>query len=253
MCSIAQIIGVRHPSLSSDPRLLLPTLTITMQKTPKPRATPGLFKQLGGHVTSRRYRHGQAIFSQGDAANAIYRVEEGNVKLTFKSVGGRKAVIAVLGAGDCFGEGCLISRAVRICSATSIQHSTVGRVGKRAMVLRLQDDIDFARLFTAHLLLRIAQVEDDLADQLVNSSEKRLARLLVQLCDSGRSRNGSSAEVHVDQGTLAQAVGTTRSRVSYFMNRFRKKGFIEYNGSIRVHRSLLVFLLGDSAQTPIAK
>jgi CRP/FNR family transcriptional regulator, cyclic AMP receptor protein len=219
-----------------------------MPKLPNPKVVSGLFKQLGELVTSRRYHNGQAIFSQGESANAIFRVEEGNVKLTFKAVGGRKAVIAVLSAGECFGEGCLISKGIRICSATSIHHSTVGRIGKRAMVLRLQNDPAFARLFTSHLLLRIAQVEDNLVDQLVNSSEKRLARLLVQLCSAA---HGPTAEVHIGQATLAQAVGTTRSRVSYFMNRFRKKGFIDYNGSIRIHRSLLVFLLGDSA--PLAK
>ncbi len=218
-----------------------------MDKNHKPKLSAnGLFKQLAGQATSRSYHNGQAIFSQGDVASAIFRVEEGNVKLTFKSRRGKKAVIAVLQVGDCFGEGCLISKALRICTATSVQNSTVGRIGKRVMVRRLLDEPAFAKLFTSHLLLRISQVEGDLVDQLVNSSEKRLARLLVQLCDSGISANGSSAEVHVDQGTLAQAVGTTRSRVSFFMNRFRKRGFIDYNGSIRVHRTLLAFLLGDS-------
>lgn len=219
-----------------------------MRKKTKPKpGAPGLFKHLAGDATSRRYHNGQAIFSQGDAANAIYRVEEGNVKLTFKSVHGQKAVISLLRAGDCFGEGCLINNALRICTATSIHQATVGRIGKRVMMRRLQDEPAFAKTFTAHLLLRIGQVEDDLVDQLVNSSERRLARLLVQLCDPLASANGDSTAVHVDQGTLAQAVGTTRSRVSYFMNRFRQKGFIEYNGSIRVHRTLLLFLLADSA------
>jgi len=210
-------------------------------------AANGLFKRLNGHAVSRRYRNGQEIFAQGEAANAIFRVERGNVKLTFKSKRGQKAVISVLRVGECFGEGCLISKALRICTATSIHHATIGRVSKRAMVRRLQAEPAFAKLFTAHLLQRLGRVEDDLVDQLVNTSERRLARLLLQLCDFGRAVKGVAPEVHVDQGTLAQAVGTTRSRVSFFMNRFRQRGFIEYNGSIRVRQALLVFLLADSA------
>ena len=207
----------------------------------------GLFKQLAGQAVSRHYRDGQAIFSQGDVANAIFRVEQGNVKLTFQPKRGRKAVIAVLREGQCFGEGCLISKARRISTATSIHRSTIGRIGKRMMTRRLHAEPAFAKLFTAHLLQRIDEVENDLVDQLVNSSERRLARLLLQLCDFGRTVKGVPPEVHVDQGTLAQAVGTTRSRISFFMNRFRQQGLIDYNGSIRVHHGLLVFLLGDSA------
>lgn len=206
----------------------------------------GLFKQLARHAVSRHYRDGQTIFSQGDVANAIFRVEHGNVKLTFQPQRGRKAVIAVLREGECFGEGALISNALRISTATSIHRSTIGRVGKRTMTRRLYTEPAFAKLFTAHLLLRLGQVEGDLVDQLVNSSERRLARLLLQLCDFGRAVKGVSPEVHVDQGTLAQAVGTTRSRISFFMNRFRQQGLIDYNGSIRVHPGLLLFLLGDS-------
>ncbi|MEO5936402.1 MAG: Crp/Fnr family transcriptional regulator [Terriglobales bacterium] len=219
-----------------------------MKKSLRPNLpTSGLFKQLANDAVSRHFRDGQAIFSQGDVANAIFRVEQGNVKLSFQPKRGRKAVIAVLREGECFGEGALISNALRISTATSIHRSTIGRVGKRAMTQRLHAEPAFAKLFTAHLLLRIGQVEGDLVDQLVNSSELRLARLLLQLCDFGRAVKGIPPAVHVDQGTLAEAVGTTRSRVSFFMNRFRQQGLIDYNGSIRVHHGLLVFLLGDSA------
>jgi CRP/FNR family cyclic AMP-dependent transcriptional regulator len=204
------------------------------------------FDQRASRSTIRHYLHGQAIFSRGDAADAIFRVERGNVKLTVRSRGGKKAVIAVLRAGECFGEGCLIGNSQRTYTATSIRQSTIGRVSKRTMVHRLHHEPALAKLFIAHLLLRVGRIEDDLVDQLLNSSERRLARLLLRLCSSGKP-GGRPEVVHVDQGTLAQVVGTTRSRVSYFMNQFREKGLIDYNGSLHVRKSLLAFLQREHA------
>jgi CRP/FNR family cyclic AMP-dependent transcriptional regulator len=200
------------------------------------------FDGRASHSTTARYANGQAIYSQGDAADAIFRVEDGNVKLTVRSKAGKKAVIAVLRAGECFGEGCLIGSSQRKCTASSIQRSTIARISRQTVVRRLRHEPALAKLFIAHLLLRVGRVEDDLVDQLMNSSEQRLARLLLQLCAFGGPGRRAPALIHVDQGTLAQVVGTTRSRVSYFMNRFRKKGLIDYNGSLQVHKALLTFL-----------
>lgn len=214
-----------------------------MEKTSAASFKPnGLFKKLASQATNRQYRNRQAIFWQGDAANAIFRLEYGYVKLEVASTGSKKAAVSILREGDCFGEGC-IGNPLRTCTATSIGQSTIGRIGKRAMIIRLHDEPAFAKLFTAYLLLRIRRVEDDLFDQLMNSSERRLARLLLQLAGVGKSSGRIPTVANIDQETLAQAVGTTRSRVSHFMNEFRKKGFIDYNGRLQVHKTLLTFLL----------
>lgn len=200
------------------------------------------FDHLGKHSVSKGYASGQVIFAQGEAADAIFRVETGNVKLTVKSETGKIAVIAVLRAGECFGEGCLEGKSLRSHGATSIGKTTVGRVSKRAMLARLHREPVFARTLTGYLLQRMGRVEEDLVDQLLNTSERRLARLLLQLSDFGKVNKRSALDVMVDQGTLAQAVGTTRSRVSHFLNEFRKKGFIDYNGNLQVHKALLTYL-----------
>jgi CRP/FNR family cyclic AMP-dependent transcriptional regulator len=201
-----------------------------------------LFKKLALQATSRQYRDRQAIFSQGGAANAMFRIEHGYVKLAVASTRSNKAAVSILREGDCFGEGC-IGNSLRTCTATSIGQSTIGRIGKRKMIVRLHDEPAFAKLFTAYLLLRIRRVEDDLFDQLMNSSERRLARLLLQLSGFNKRSRHAPVVANIDQETLAQAVGTTRSRVSHFMNEFRKKGFIDYNGHLQVHKTLLTFLL----------
>ena len=204
----------------------------------------GLFEGLSAQSTSQTYRNGQAIYLQGDVADSMFRIEQGSVKLAMASNSSRRPVVAILRAGDCFGEACLFGEPDRRCTATSIQQSTIGRIGKKAVERRLREPA-FAKLFMRHLAMRIGRVEDDLFDQLVNCSEKRLARLLLQLSDFGKEAEQVHAEVDVDQGTLAQVVGTTRSRVSHFMNGFRKRGFIDYKGtlsSLRVHKSLLTFL-----------
>jgi len=210
----------------------------------------GLFEGLSAQSTSQTYSNGQAIYLQGDVADSMFRIEHGSVKLALASTFSNRPVVAILRAGDCFGEACLFGAPDRRCTATSIQQSTIGRISKKDVERRLREPA-FATLFMRYLAMRIGQVEDDLFDQLVNCSEKRLARLLLQLSDFGTDTEQVHAEVDVDQGTLAQVVGTTRSRVSHFMNGFRKRGFIDYQGtlsSLRVHKSLLTFL--QSSHSP---
>jgi CRP/FNR family transcriptional regulator, cyclic AMP receptor protein len=200
-------------------------------------------KRIGTRKTVRQYEKNQAIFGQGDAADSLFYIESGNVKLTVLSKRGKKAVLAILREGDFFGEGCLARRAVRLSTATAIQQSAISRVTKSALISMLHADSAFAKLFIAHLLFRIGRMEEDFVDQLFNSSEKRLARTLLLLSGFGRSSKAGSAILKVSQGTLADMIGTTRSRVSFFMNRFRKMRLIDYNGSLQVHKALLTFLL----------
>ena len=200
------------------------------------------FDKHASRPTVGQYGRGESIFSQGEEADAVFRVEKGNVKLTVKSKSGKSAVIAVFQAGECFGVGCLRGKALRRTTATSIGDSRITRVDKAIMQRRLRDEPALAKLLIAYLLGRVGRSEDDQADQLLHSSERRLARLLLLL--SGFA--GDSAHVvnlsEFDQGTLAQMVGTTRSRISHFMNEFRKRGFIEYNGDLKVHKALVSFL-----------
>jgi len=207
---------------------------------------PGaLLKRIGSERTSREYGNKQSIFSQGEAADAMFYIEAGSVKLTVLSSGGKKAVIAILRQGDCFGEGCLGRKSRRMSTATAVHLTTIARVEKAIIVRIIHDDPVFARLFIAHLLSRVARIEEDFLDQLFNSSERRLARTLLALANFGTKPRLDPAILNVSQGTLAEMVGTTRSRVSFFMNRFRKLGLIDYNGSLRVHRALLTFLLHE--------
>jgi len=205
----------------------------------------GSAKSVETRSTTQEYRSGQTIFDQGDKADAIFYIRNGNAKLTVVSKSGKKAVIAILRCGDFFGESCLTNRTLRTSSATAIRASTITRVKRSEIVRILQHDSAFAKLFTSHLLFRIGRIEEDLVDQVCNSSEKRLARLLLILADYGRQAEPESGIPKVDQETLAEMVGTTRSRVSYFMNRFRTKGYIDYNGSLHVHEALQTFLFDE--------
>ncbi len=202
-------------------------------------------KKIGSQRTRREYRNKQPIFSQGDAADAMFYVEAGNVKLTVLSKRGKKAVVAIFRQGDFFGEGCLGPPSLRMSSATAVHLATITRVEKLTIVRILHEDPVFARLLIAHLLSRVVRIEEDFLDQLFNSSEKRLARTLLSLASFGTQSKLHPAVLKVSQGTLAEMIGTTRSRVSFFMNRFRKLGLIEYNGSLRVHRALLAYLLHE--------
>jgi CRP/FNR family transcriptional regulator, cyclic AMP receptor protein len=194
---------------------------------------------------TRAYRNKQVVFSQGDAADAVFYIESGKVKLTVVSTRGKEAVIGVLERGSFFGEGCLAAQPLRMSTASAIQPSSIVRVGKSTMIRVLHHEPEFAELFTAYLLSRNVRIEEDLVDQLFNSSEKRLARILLLLAHFGKESRPESVIPKVSQETLAAMVGTTRSRVSYFMNRFRKMGFIHYNGGLQVHSALLTVVLRD--------
>ena len=204
-----------------------------------------LLNRLGTAKTVHQYRDKQAVFSQGDPADAVFYIQKGRVKLTVVSKRGKEAVIAVLQQGDFFGEGCLAAQPLRISSAAAMQNLTVMRIEKKTMVGMLHQEPEFAEMFIAYLLSRNIRIEEDLVDQLFNSSEKRLARLLLLLAHYGKDSRPETVLPKMSQETLAEMIGTTRSRVSYFMNRFRKMGFIDYNGTLHVHSALLTVVLRD--------
>ena len=200
---------------------------------------------VGRGRTIADYRTGQVIFSQGEAADSVFYLKDGKVKIAVISEQGREAVVGVLGRGDFFGEGCLIAQPLRLATAASMTDSSVIRIEKAEMVRALHAEPAFAEVFTAHLLTRNSRVEADLVDQLFNSSEKRLARTLLLLANFGKEGRPEPITTKISQETLAEMVGTTRPRVSFFMNKFRKLGFIDYNGELRVHSSLLSVILRD--------
>ena len=203
------------------------------------------FAKIENGKTTRAYRNKQVVFSQGDAADAVFYIQSGRVKLTVVSTRGKEAVIGVLERGSFFGEGCLAGQPLRMSTASAIQTSSIMRVGRSSMVRLLHRESEFAELFTAYLLSRNVRIEEDLVDQLFNSSEKRLARVLLLLAHFGKESKPENVIPNMSQDTLAAMIGTTRSRVSYFMNRFRKLGFIHYNGGLRVHSALLTVVLRD--------
>ena len=212
------------------------------------RKTPGfrshnLLHKVDSQSTTRDYEGGEAIYAQGDKADAMFYVQHGHVKLTVQSRSGKKAVVAILQPGDFFGEGCMQCQSVRRSSAESIEVSTVSQVKRVVLARVLQEDPVFARMLILHLLTQIGKIEEEFVDQIFSSSEKRLARILLHLADAESTSKATSQNLKMNQETLAEMVGTTRSRVSFFMNRFRKQGFIDYNGSLRVYKSLLAFLL----------
>ncbi|HEY3928357.1 MAG TPA: Crp/Fnr family transcriptional regulator [Candidatus Koribacter sp.] len=200
----------------------------------------------GKGKTSREYGERQPVFGQGDAADAVFYLQTGRVKVTVVSNQGKEAVVAILLQGSFFGEGCLAGQTRRIASASAMQHSTIIRISKTAVMLLLQREPEFAGRFVAHLLSRNVRIESDLVDQLFNSSEKRLARLLLLLANFGQEAKPIPVIANMSQETLADMIGTTRSRVSFFMNRFRKLGFINYNrGGLQIHSSLVSVVLHD--------
>ena len=195
--------------------------------------------------TIRSYRSKQVVFSQGDAADAVFFIQTGKIKLTVVSTRGKEAVVGVLERGSFFGEGCLAAQSLRMSTASAMQPTCLIRVGKGGMVALLHEQPEFAESFTAYLLSRNVRIEEDLVDQLFNSSEIRLARTLLLLAHFGKEERPEAVIPKMSQETLAAMVGTTRSRVSFFMNRFRKLGFIHYNGGLQVHSSLLSVVLRD--------
>ena len=195
-----------------------------------------------------KYRKSQIIFAQGDPAEAVFYIQKGKVKVTVVSKQGKEAVVAILGPDDFFGEGCLAGQQIRITSATALSDSTVSRLERTAIVGVIHREPAFSEMFIAHLLSRTIRIEADLVDQLFNSSEKRLARLLLLLANFGKEGKPEPIIAKISQEMLAEMIGTTRSRVSFFMNKFRRLGFIAYNGHIEVHSSLLNVVLHDQPQ-----
>lgn len=203
--------------------------------------------KVGGGRTIANYRANDAIFTQGEAANCVFYIQKGEVKVSVISEHGREAVVALLKAGEFLGEGCLAGRKQRIATATAMTDCEVMRIEREAIVRTLHNESAFSELFVAHLLQRTIRVEEDLVDQLFNSSEKRLARALLLLANFGKEGKPEPIVPKISQETLAEMIGTTRSRVSFFMNKFRRLGFIDYNGKLEVHSSLLSVVLNDHA------
>ena len=199
-----------------------------------------------GGRTVATYRKDQNVFSQGEPADAVFFIQTGKVKAYVVSEQGKEAVVALHGSGDFFGEGCLTGQPLRLATVSAITESVVMRLDKAAMARLLRDEPKFSEMFISFLLARNARVEEDLVDQLFNSSEKRLARLLLLLANFGKEGKPEPVIAKISQETLAEMVGTTRSRVSTFMNKFRKLGFIQYNGDLQVHNSLLNVVLHDN-------
>jgi CRP/FNR family transcriptional regulator, cyclic AMP receptor protein len=204
--------------------------------------------KVGTGKTISVYRKDQVIFSQGQVADAIYYIQKGAVKIVVLSDQGKEAVVGILEAGQFFGEGCMNGHPLRIATSTAMEESLITAITKTAMIATLHNEPKFSELFVAYLLTRNSRVEDDLIDQLFNSSEKRLARLLLVLAKFGKEGSRTPISPNISQETLAEMIGTTRSRVSFFMNKFRKLGFISYNGKIEVHNSLLDAVLQDKPQ-----
>jgi CRP/FNR family transcriptional regulator, cyclic AMP receptor protein len=212
----------------------------------KPSFDPKSFlAKIGRGRSVAKYKKSESIFAQGDAADAVFYIQKGRVKIVVFSKHGKEAVVAILTAGDFFGEACLAGQAQRPTTVTAMTDCVITRVSKAAMIDVLQNEAAFSELFVAYLLGRNARVEADLVDQLFNSSEKRLARLLLLLANFGKERTPEPVIAKISQEVLAEMIGTTRSRVSFFMNKFRRLGLIDYNGSLQVHPSLLNMVLHD--------
>ena len=194
------------------------------------------------------FHKNEPLFSQGDAADTVFYIQKGSVKVVVLSEQGKEAVVGIFEPGQFFGEGCLNGNPLRISTTTALEDCVITAITTTAMLAALHNEPKFSELFMSYLLTRNSRIEADLIDQLFNSSEKRLARLLLLLANFGKEGSLQPIKVHVSQETLAEMIGTTRSRVSFFMNKFRKLGFISYNGQIEVHNSLLNAVLHDTPQ-----
>ncbi|MGE9010590.1 Crp/Fnr family transcriptional regulator [Leptospira interrogans] len=203
---------------------------------------------VGEGKTILEFHKDQVVFTQGDAADAVFYIQIGRVKVVVISEQGKEAVVGIFGPGQFFGEGCLNGHALRIATTTAMEDCLITAITKTAMIATLHGQPKFSELFMAYLLTRNSRIEEDLIDQLFNSSEKRLARLLLLLANFGKEGSPQPITPNISQETLAEMIGTTRSRVSFFMNRFRKLGFISYNGKIEVNSSLLNAVLYDKPE-----
>jgi CRP/FNR family transcriptional regulator, cyclic AMP receptor protein len=204
--------------------------------------------KVGKGKTISKYRKDQIVFSQGQVADAVFYIQQGKVKLTVISEQGKEAGVAILEPGQFFGEGCLNGHPLRMASTRAMDECVITRLEKATMIATIHNEPEFSELFMSYLLTRNSRIEEDLIDQLFNSSEKRLARLLLLLANFGKEGRPEPILGKFSQETLAEMIGTTRSRVSFFMNKFRKLGFIEYNGRLEVHNSLLNVVLYDKPE-----
>ena len=220
-----------------------------MRKRVKASFDPKKFlAKVGDGKAISNYRKNEVVFSQGEVADAVFYIQQGNVKLVVVSKHGKEAVVAILGPGHFFGEGCLNGHPLRIATARAVDACVITRLEKQSMIAAIHKEPGFSELFMSYLLTRNSRIEEDLIDQLFNSSEKRLARLLLLLANFGKEGRPEPIVGRFSQEMLADMIGTTRSRVSKFMNKFRDLGFISYNGTIEVHSSLLGVLLHDQPQ-----
>ncbi|THD61700.1 MAG: Crp/Fnr family transcriptional regulator [Bradyrhizobium sp.] len=220
-----------------------------MAKSARNEFDPQAFlAKVGDGKTVLIFHKNEAVFSQGDAADTVFYIQKGRVKVVVLSEQGKEAVVGIFEPGQFFGEGCLNGHPLRISTTTALEDCVITAITKTAMLAVLHAEPKFSELFMSYLLSRNSRIEEDLIDQLFNSSEKRLARLLLLLANFGKGGSPQPIKVHVSQETLAEMIGTTRSRVSFFMNKFRKLGFISYNGEIEVHNSLLNAVLHDKPQ-----
>jgi len=216
----------------------------------KRRFDPAVFLETAanGRIIST-HRRKDIIFAQGTAADAVFYIKKGKIKVTVLSRQGKEAVVAILGADEFVGEGCLIGQPKRLATAVAMTDCVTMRVEKEEIHRVLHDEPAFSQMFVSHILARNARIEEDLVDQLFNSTEKRLARLLLLLANFGKEGKPEPLVAKISQETLAEMIGTTRSRVSHFMNKFRQSGFIDYNGHLEVHSSLLSVVLADQPRT----
>jgi CRP/FNR family transcriptional regulator, cyclic AMP receptor protein len=204
--------------------------------------------KVGEGKTILEFRKDEVVFAQGDVANTVFYIQTGRVKTVVISEQGKEAVVGILGPGQFFGEGCMNGHSLRIATTTAMEDCLITAITKVAMLAALHDQPKFSELFMSYLLTRNSRIEEDLIDQLFNSSEKRLARLLLLLANFGKEGTPQPISPNISQETLAEMIGTTRSRVSFFMNKFRKLGFISYNGKIEVNSSLLNAVLYDKPE-----
>ena len=220
-----------------------------MPKAAKSQFDPKVFlAKVGEGKTILRFNKNQTVFAQGDAANTVFYIQKGRIKVLVVSEQGKEAVVGIMGPGQFFGEGCLNGHPLRIATTTTMEECVLTSITKDAMLTELHRQPKFSELFMAYLLSRNSRIEEDLIDQLFNSSEKRLARLLLLLANFGKQGAPQPIVANISQETLAEMIGTTRSRVSFFMNKFRKLGLITYNGKIEVNSSLLNAVLYDKPE-----
>jgi CRP/FNR family cyclic AMP-dependent transcriptional regulator len=218
-------------------------------KSPKRQFDPRVFlANVGAGKTILNYRKGRIIYAQGEVADQIFYIQSGAVKVTVVSEQGKEAVVGILNTAQFFGEGCLNGQMVRVGTARAMEDCLITSITRKAMLAALRKEPSFSELFMTYLVTRSNRTEEDLIDQLFNSSEKRLARLLLLLANFGKSGKPTPIDASINQATLAEMIGTTRSRTSFFLNKFRKLGFISYNGKIEVHRSLLNAVLYEKPE-----